>query len=224
MKFEKQQKHVTYVESDDIYRVSWDSVFASPRTIRDPSKHLVGIAAAVMYWDSVDRRNHCLGCARTINESWKCGDRYLLDTDEARRDAELVSDLSSSRPDDNDICSALSDLQNAISMVRLNDLEMDDFEVLPACTEAISKCMNIDGFNEWTPQAKRRRFLYELSRKDRTSVVYTLMGLYFGYGSTPIVTSRQKQELLSFDRGEGVDGAISFFDNCLRTITGYRYS
>jgi len=221
MKFEKRTRKVMYVASDDIYRATAGVVTSRDRIPLNPRKHLVGVAAAVTFWDNVDRREHCLGCARTIKAAWQAGDRYLLDTDDARKAAELAADLADTRPDAVDICAALVDLINAIAKVRLANTPMESFDVLGACTEAIGKCLAIPEFNGWSVQAQRRRFLYELPRKDRSTVTYTLMGLYFRHGATPLLTSRQRQELLALDRGEGAEGAARFFDNCLRQMTAY---
>ena len=221
MKFEKRTRKVMYVASADIYRATAGVVTSRDRAPLDPKRHLVGIAAAVTFWDNVDRRDHCLGCARTIKAAWQAGDRYLLDTDDARKAAELVADLADTKPDAIDICAALVDLLNAIAKVRLSNTPMESFDVLGACTEAISKCLAVPEFGSWSVQAQRRRFLYELPRKDRSTVTYTLMGLYFRHGATPLLTSRQRQELLALDRGEGVEGATIFFDNCLRQMTAY---
>ena len=224
MKFEKRTKRVMYVGFNDIYRVTSDPVTAKHRMPLDPRRHLVGVATAVTFWDNVDRKEHCLGCARTVKEAWATGDRYLLDTDEARKAAELVADLANSKPDAIDICAALIDLQNAIAKVRLSNTPLEAFDVLDICTAAINKCYAIPDFRGWSAQAQRRRFLYELQRKDRTTVTYTLMGLYFKHGATPLLTSKQKQELLSIDRGHGASGAIQFFDKCLRQMTAYCFS
>jgi hypothetical protein len=224
MRFEKRTKRVMYVQSGDIYRVTSDPVTDKRRNPMDTRRHLVGVAAAVTFWDSVDRRNHCLGCARTVKEAWKTGDRYLLDTDEARKAAELVADLADSKPDAIDICAALVDLQNAIAKVRLSNTPLEAFDVLPACTAALEKCYGIPEFIGWSVQAQRRRFLYELQRKDRTSVTYTLMGLYFKHGATPLLTSKQRQELLALPREDGVSGAVQYLDNCLRQMTAYCFS
>lgn len=224
MKFEKRTRKVVYVESCDIYRATFDVVTSRTRTPLDPKRCLVGIAAAVTFWDNVDRRNHCLGCARTIKEAWNAGDRYLLDTDDARKAAELVADLADMKPDAIDICAALIDLMNAIAKVRMSNTSLEEFDILSSCTDAAKRCYEIDGFRDWTVQARRRRFLYELPRKDRTNVAYTLMGLYFEYGATPLLTSKQRQELMALDRGDGADGACMFFDNCLRQMTAYCFS
>jgi hypothetical protein len=224
MKFEKRTRKVVYVEACNIYRVTFDVVTSRSRTPLDPKRHLVGVAAAVAFWDNVDKRNHCLGCARTVKEAWNAGDRYLLDTDDARKAAELVADLADMKPDAIDICAALIDLMNAIAGVRMSNTSLEEFDILAACTDAAKRCYEIDGFGGWTVQARRRRFLYELPRKDRTNVAYTLMGLYFEYGATPLLTSRQRQELMSLDRGEGPEGAALFFDNCLRQMTAYCFA
>ena len=223
MRFEKRPRKVIYVKSDDIYRATIDTVTSKTRTPIDPRKRLVGIAAAITFWDNVDRREHCLGCARTIKDAWIIGDRYLLDTDDARKAAELVADLADTKPDRDDLCSALIDLMNAIAKVRMSNTPITAFDVLPTCTSAIKRCYEVPGFSDWSAQAKRRRFLYELPRKDRTTVTYTLMGLYFNHGATPLLTAKQRQELLSLDRGEGPEGAAVFFDNCLRHMTSYLF-
>lgn len=224
MKFEKRTRRVMYVGTSDIYRVTSDVVTAKKRIPLDSRRHLVGIAAAVTFWENVDRREHCLGCARTIKEAWVTGDRYLLDTDDARKAAELVADLANTKPDNADICAALIDLSNAIAKVRLSNTPLESFDVLSACTAAIEKCFALPEFKGWSAQAQRRRFLYELHRKERTTVTYTLMGLYFKHGATPLLTSKQRQELMTLDRGDGAEGAVRFFDDCLRQMTAYCFS
>lgn len=224
MKFEKRPRKVMYVQSEDVYRVTNDPVTARRRIPVDRRRKLVGIAAAVTFWDNVEKRSHCLGCARTVMEAWNTGDRYLLDTDDARKAAELVADLAKTKPDNIDICAALLDLSNEIARVRMINTPLAAFDVLATCSETITKCFQVPDFKDWPPQSQRRRFLYELGRKDRNTVTYTLMDLYFGYGATPLLTTKQRQELMAVDRGEGAEGAVRFFDDCLRQMTAYCFS
>ena len=224
MRFEKKSCRVVYLEKDEIFRVTIDPVGVRNRRVLNPAKNLVGVAAAISYWDSACRKGSCLACARTVREAWNAGDRFRLDTDKARKAAELVADLAETKPDDRDICSALIDLSNAIAEVLLDDTPIEAFDVLQVCREAMEACCRTDGFAAWPAVSQRKKFMYSLGHKDRNNVMLTLMGLYFKYGSTPLVTSRQHQELVAIDRGEGVEGAVGFFDECIRKITEYKFS
>jgi len=224
MKFEKQTRHVVYVESEDIFRVTHDSLRIKVRKTENPCMFLVGVAASVAYWDAVDRRKHCLGCARTIKQAWIAGDRFLLDTDQARNAAELVADLADSKPDENDICAALVDLLNAIAEVQLGNTTPEDFNVLPDIQKALETCVGIPDYASWSDNSRRRRFIYEFPHKKRTVLVYTLMNLYFRLGPTPLLTSKQRQELLELERSEGIKGALAYMGACLDKIRYYRFS
>ena len=227
MKFERKTRHVMYDGTCGTYRVTWDPVY-SDRRAKDPKRHLVGVSAAVDFWDLADVRTHCMACARAVGEAWSAGDRYLLDTDEARQAAELVADLSACQsPDEDDLCAALLDLQNAIARVRLQSLRMEDFEgVLETCRRAIEKCIGTEGYSAWSAKSRKRRFMYALRQSERTPVVLTLMGLYYGVGPTPILTRKQRIQLerSQTDGEESVDGAVEYFDECLRAITAYRFA
>ena len=222
MKFERQFRHV--VKDGGTYRVTWDSVTSAVREVKDPARHLVGIAAALAYWDTVDGHKECLACAKAVKEAWDAGDRYLLDTSDARQKAELVADLAVTQPEEQDICAALADLLNEIARVRLTALQLEDFEVLPTLMRGLEACFAVPGFQSWPVRAQRRRFLYALRHADRTPLVQTLSSLYFNEGTTPLLTSRQRAELLALDRGDGLDGARLYLDDCLRLITAWRFS
>lgn len=224
MKFARQTRRVMDVEGENVYRVTSDAVTAAERLPKDPSKHLVGISTAVGYWDCVARRENCLRCARTVRDAWNAGDRFLLDTDEARKAAEIVVDLAGTQPDDRDIMSALTDLQNAIADVCLHNVTAEEFDVLDKCRTAFERCLAIPEYAGWSVYSRRRKLLYELRKLDKGPVSYTLLGLYFGEGPTPLLTSRQRRELVAIPHGDGIEEAMRFFDECLRAITEMRFA
>lgn len=232
MKFEKKPRRVIYVPEQDIYRATYDSVTAQKRTPISPKLRLVGVAAAVFFWDNIDTKPegsdtyakaHCLGCARTIKEAYLAGDRYLLDTDDARKAAELVVDLVDTQPEDADICSALIDLSNAIAKVRMLNTPIEAFDVLQPCVDALEKCLAVPGYETWSIQSRRKRLMYELPRKYRTSVTCTLLGLLFNYGSTPLLTKKQQKELLAIPKDEGLDSYKIYMEECLRRMSAYNF-
>lgn len=231
MKFERRPRKVMYVQGDDIYRATMDTVTASRRLPVDKRKRLVGVAAAVTFWERVDMHPvsngeisvaRCMACARTVKEAWLAGDRYMLDTDGARKAAEIVADLADTKPDDMDICEALIDLSNEIAKVRLANTRLEEFDILNECVDAIGKCYAVEGFADWTKKSQRRRFMFELPRKARTPVTQTLMGLYFAVGETPLLTLKQRKDMIGADRGEGPAGAERFFSYCIRKMTEFK--
>lgn len=226
MKFEKQVRHVVHDPREDVFRVSWDPVCpkGSVRKLKDQKKHLVGVAAAIGFWESVCRFDRGIACAKTVKLAWDAGDRYLLDSDAARQAAELVADLigQSSEVEAGDLNAALIDLMNAIAEVRLRTFRMEDFDVLPILRQAAEFCLSDSRYRSWdgNVNAQKRCFLYQLRQSERTAITYTLISLYFGEGPTPILTTKQRKTLLALPK----DDAVTYFDDCLRRITEWRFS
>lgn len=226
MKFEKQVRHVVHDSREDVFRVSWEPVCpkGSVRKTKDPKKHLVGVAAAIGFWESVCRFDHGIACAKTVKQAWDAGDRYLLDSDAARQAAELVADLigQSSAVEAGDLNAALIDLMNAIAEVRLRTFRMEDFDVLPILTRAHRACLSDLRYISWAGNvnAQKRSFLYRLHQSERTAITYTLISLFFKEGPMPILTTKQRKVLLALPRTD----AETYFDDCLRRITEWRFS
>lgn len=224
MEFERRARRVVYVQKDEIYLATKAKVGAAVRKPIDPLKVRVGVAAALTYWAAVDKREHCLACARTIEESYSLGDRLLISSIGAKSAAEIVCSLVRNPPESMDICAALMDLENEIAKVRLSMTTPEQFEVLDILQAAAAKCREIEGFESWNNHARQRRFVYEIPRKDCTEVIKTLVGLMFGVGDTNLLTSSQRYELLSLPKmGTDIDGLVRYASDCIDKITAYRF-
>lgn len=230
MHFERLARRVIYVpdgegkEEKACYLATNGKVGAPERKPLDPARRRVGIAAALTYWTNVDKREHCFACARTIAESYALGDRWLLDTEEAKKAAEIVCSLVRNPPESMDVCAALIDLSDEIAKVRLAKTQPEDFEVFEILQEAAAKCREIEGYESWNAHARQRRFVYVIPRAGRTEVVKTLVGLMFGIGDTDLVTTHQRHELLNLPKmGTDIDSLVRYASDCISKITEYRF-
>lgn len=142
--------------------------------------------------------------AMAIGRAWAAGDRVDLDTDEAKKAAELVHDLASMCVDANspsvarDVGQAIRHLLDEMASVRfMNALpeEFDEASVLPPLEKAADECGRVDRFPEWPHASMRRRFLYCLNRRERTPVVYTLVSLLFDSGSCPLLSLSDRRTI-----------------------------
>ena len=237
MKFDRKARHVVPVVRDGVYRVTVTPVGSKDRKVVRPSRSLVGVAAAVEYWQRVDRCGDlgAVMCARTVRESFRKGDRFLLDTERACRCAEVVCgiieniDGSASSDSTNDMLfdlrTALFDLGSEISAVRMSDARIESFDVLDKLAEAVRECYKVEGFTMWIPKAQIAKVRNKLGNKMRGAVTFTLLGLMFGgYDDvwSPLLTQRQRRELFDvrrdFNMGS-VDSMLEYASLCLRKIT-----
>lgn len=237
MKFDRKARHVIPVVRDGLYRVTVAPVGSKDRKVVRPARSLVGVAAAIEYWQRVDRCGDlgAVMCARTVMESFRKGDRFLLDTEGACRCVEVVcgiiEGIDGSGPSEStndmlfDLRAALLDLGSEISAVRMSDARIESFDVLDNLAEAVRECYKVEGFTEWVPKAKIAKVRNSLGNKMRGAVTFTLLGLMFGGFDdvwSPLLTQRQRRELMEargdFSMGS-VDSMLEYASLCLRRIT-----
>lgn len=243
-KFEKHSSRVVFDPASSYFVVTW-SACGLPDEVRlkakrDPESCMPSIDSictlcerGCIYEDKI------LYAARTIGRSWAAGDRYLLDTEEAKKAAELVADLSSMCVDPNsqsvakDIGQAVRHLMDEMASVRFSIAPMSDFSdenTLPSLEKAVGECFKVDGFTTWSPWAMRRRMLYCLNKKERSEVVYTLISLLFDVGACPLlsISDRRMLRMLSAKKAQLFeythDTLCSFFRYALSKMRGMKES
>lgn len=164
---------------------------------KDPLTWMPSISAiATLFERGCIPQDQVVFAARSICKAWSSGDREYLDTEGAKKAAELVSDLSSMCVDPHsqsvamDIGQAMRHLLDEMSYVRFlntDSKEFEDVNVLPALEKATKECFSVEAFGTWPAASKRRRFLYCLNKKERTQVAYTLVSLLFDTGACPLL-------------------------------------
>lgn len=172
--------------------------------IEDPLVHVPSISAiATLYDRGVIPQRQIVYAARAVGKAWRLGDRFLLDTDSAKKAAELISDLSLMQMDANnpdaaiDIGQAIRNLVDEIAAVRFMNADARSFDngALESMKKAMEKCLSDEEFLSWPSHCKRRKFLYCLKPRERTEVAYTLVSLMFDNGSCPLLSVADKRNL-----------------------------
>jgi hypothetical protein len=202
VRFERHPSQVVFDPSSSQFVVTW-SKCGLPESKRleakkDPNKWMPSVMAMASLYDrgclSLDR---VVYAANAIGRAFDEGDREGLDTEGARKAAELVRDLStmcgeSSSPEvAMDVGQAMRHLLDEIAAVRFSEAPGSDFmeeNAMPALEKATDECFLIDGFLSWTHASMRRRFLFCIDRKYRTDVVYTLVSMLFEVGTCPLLS------------------------------------
>ena len=197
---------------------------------RDPMTWIPSVGAIATLFDrGCVPSGQVVFAARAIGRAWEAGDRDMLDTEDAKKAAELVHDLSSMCVDAGSSAVArdvgqairhLIDEMSAVAFMNLRAEELDDSAVIPALEKAASECLSIDGFAMWTHASMRRRFMYCLNRKERTPVAYTLVSLFFDTGSCPLLSlsDRRTLRMIAFKGTNltfSVKNTVEFFKNAL---------
>lgn len=199
---------------------------------RDPMTWIPSVCAIATLFDrGCVPSGQVVFAARAIGRAWEAGDRDMLDTEDAKKAAELVHDLASMCVDSGSASVArdvgqamrhLLDEMAAVAFMNVRPEELEDSSVLPALEKAVRECMSLDGFCTWTHSSMRRRFMYCLNRRERTKVVYTLVSLLFDTGSCPLLslTDRRTLRMMAFSKSRLVIGfteesTMSFFRNAL---------
>ena len=216
IRFEHHSSRVMFDPSSLQFVVTWSKCGMPPEkrleARRDPMTLIPSVSAiATLYDRGCVPKNQVVYAAMAIGRAWAAGDRVDLDTDEAKRAAELVHDLSSMCVDANsesvasDIGQAMRHLLDEMARVRfMNEMdeEFEESRVMPAIEKATAECLGIEGFGSWTSQSMRRRFMFCLNRKERSRVVYTLVSLLFDTGSCPLLSlsDRRAIRMASFRR------------------------
>ena len=236
IRFERHPSQVMFDPSSSQFVVTWakcgkpDEERLAAR--RDPMTWIPSVGAVATLFDrGCVPPEQVVFAARAIGRAWDAGDRDMLDTEDAKKAAELVHDLSSMCVDASsssvarDVGQAirhLIDEMAAVSFMNLRSEDLEDSEVMPALEKASAECLSIDGFGMWTHASMRRRFLYCMNRKERTPVAYTLVSLFFDTGSCPLLSlsDRRTLRMIAF-RGTNlalsftVEHMVGFFKNAL---------
>jgi len=208
-KFEKHPSRIVFDPASSYFVVTWSTCGKTDdirlKYKRDPQSCMPSIAAiCTLYERRCIPEDRILYAARTIGRSYNAGDRYLLDTEEAKKAAELVSDLSSMCVDPTsqsvakDIGQAVRHLIDEMAAVRFSIAPVEDFldeNTIPSLEKAVGECFAVEGFNTWSPWAMRRRMLYCLNRRERSEVKYTLVSLLFDVGACPLLSLSDRRML-----------------------------
>ena len=202
VRFERHPSRIVLDPASSSFVVSWTKCGIDAKSrleaSRDPKRWMPSVAAVA---DVCER-----GCvsgdggwaaAASIGRAYDAGDRYLLDTDDAKKAAEMVRDLASMHAGKSDVWQAIRHLLDEIAHVRFANAPASEFDeqiLVPLC-RAFDECMSVEGFCDWPPSSMRRRFLYCLNRKERTQVAYTLVGLFFDVGSCPLLSISDRRAI-----------------------------
>lgn len=208
IKFDRNASRVVFDPDTCDFVVTWSKcgVKESDRlaSIKDPLQLIPSIdAIATLYDRGRIPPSQSVYAAIAIGRAWSYGDREMLDTDGAKKAAELVHDLStmcvnaSSPTVIKDVRQAIRHLLDEMASVRFYNLDDSEFEqpVLDSLYRSASECFSIDGFMSWPPQSMRSRFMYCLNRKERTQVAYTLISLLFDVGACPLLSLSDRRAL-----------------------------
>lgn len=209
VRFERHASQVVFDPASSTFVVTWVKCNrpAEERlaTHRDPITWMPSISAISTLFDRGRIPNEqIVFAAKSISRAWLAGDMESLDTEGAKKAAELVSDLSSmcvdpaSRSVAMDIGQSMRHLSDEMAAVRFINADASDFDenrVLPALEKATNECFACEEFCTWPAASKRRRFLYCLNRKERNQVAYTLISLIFDNGACPLMPLTVKRVL-----------------------------
>jgi hypothetical protein len=139
-----------------------------------------------------------------VGRAWAAGDRDMLDTEGAKKAAELVHDLSTmcvnaaSPSVARDVGQAMRHLLDEMAHVRFLNTPADELEesaVMPPLDKSIAECFAQEGFSSWPAPSMRRRFMFCLNKRERTEVAYTLVSLLFDVGSCPLLSLTDRRIL-----------------------------
>ena len=209
IRFERKASQVVFDPSSNMFVVTWTKCGMSEAerlyAKKDPNVWMPSIGAiATLYDRGLVERSQIVFAAKSIGRAWDAGDREFLDTEGARRAAELVGELASmcvntsSAAVARDIGQAMRHLLDEMAMVKFASLDISEFQddkVLPALDKSIDECFSVDGFLLWPVSAMRRRFLYCLNRKERTMVAYALVSILFDSGPCPLLSLSDRRFL-----------------------------
>jgi len=172
---------------------------------KDPLVWIPSVAAvATLYDRGCIPPSQVVYAAMAIGAAWAAGDRDMLDTEEAKKAAELLHDLSSmcvnaSSPSvAKDVSQAMRHLLDEMAAVAFAGTDAKEFEdgaVLPSLDKSTSECFADHRFTEWPAPSMRRRFLFSLNKRERTPVAYTLISLLFDVGSCPLLSLSDRRGL-----------------------------
>lgn len=235
VRFERNASQVVFDPSSSSYVVTWAKCNLPPEKRlehrKDPLTYIPSVGAVATLYDRGCVPVDCIVyAAMSVARAWAAGDREGLDTESARKAAELVHDLatmcvnSSSPVVAKDVGQAMRHLLDEMAMVEFGDVPAEEFGdgILAALSKAAEECFSIPSFGEWPSASMRRRFLYCLNKKERTKVAYTLVSLLFESGSCPLLSLSDRRMLrMQAIRASGIDkdfsaqSATAFFRHAL---------
>lgn len=244
VKFERHASQIVFDPVSLSFVVTWakcNRTLDERLAKRAPAHFIPSIVSIATLFDrGLIDTSHVVYAAKSVGAAWKAGDRDGLDTEEAKKAVELVSDLSSmcvnpsSTSVSADIGQAFRHMLDELAAVRFLNTPIAEFKdeaVLPALDKAVAECICTAGFLDWPAMAKRRRMLFCLNRKERTEVTYTIVSMLFDTGSCPLLSLSDRRiirmhasKASGLGLGEGSGTYQSFFRYALLEMREMRES
>lgn len=206
--FERRPSRLVFDAESGSFLVSWSKCNRTDQerlaARKDLSKWIPSVLGLVTLYDrGCIQPVHIVPLARSIGRAWMAGDREMLDTEGAKKAAELVHDLSSLCVDANspavvrDIGHAIRHLLDEIAAVRFANFPrdlMNPEKVLFDLERALDVCLALPDFRSWTARSMRKRFIYAL--RDRTTELSaSLVALLFDTGACPLLSLSDRRSL-----------------------------
>ena len=221
--FERHSSRIVFDAASGSFLVSW-SKCNRPEAERlaarkDPLVWIPSVLALVTLYDrGCITPDRIVPLARAIGRAWSAGDRETLDTEGARKAAELVHDISSMCVDSGspavvrDLGHALRHLLDEIAAVRFASYPrelMDPEKVLFDLEKALDACLANPDFLSWPARSMRKRFIYAM-RRGMTELSVSLVALLFDTGTCPLLSLADRRSLrLRAVQMSGLDDSFS---------------
>lgn len=221
--FERHSSRIVFDAASGSFLVSW-SKCNRPEAERlaarkDPLIWIPSVLALVTLYDrGCIPPDRIVPLALDIGRAWSAGDREMLDTEGARKAAELVHDISSMCVDADspavvrDLGHALRHLLDEIAAVRFASYPrelMDPEKVLFDLEKALDACLANPGFLSWPARSMRKRFIYAM-RGSTTDLSVSLVSLLFDTGACPLLSLADRRSLrLRSVKTSGLDESFS---------------
>lgn len=243
MRFERHASQVVFDPDSSSFVVTWAKcskpVEERVAEHKDPLSWIPSVSAiATLYDRGCIPHSQTVFAARAVGRAVDAGDREMLDTEGAKKAAELVRDLSSMCVDatspavERDVRQAMRHLLDEIAAVRFINTPakaLEISEVMQVLDKATDECFSSHGFVSWPAQSMRRRFMFCLNKRERTEVAYTLVSLLFDVGSCPLLSLSDRRALrMQSIKASGIDDVFmpetvhNFFLHALKTMRGMK--
>lgn len=238
-RFERHASRVVFDPDSSSFVVTWAKcsrpIEERVAAHKDPLTWIPSVSSIAMLYDrGCIPHSQTVFAARSVGRAIEAGDRYMLDTEGAKKAAELVRDLSSMCVDatspsvERDVGQAMRNLLDEIASVRFLNTpasELEESLVMPILDKATEECFSVHGFSSWPVQSMRRRFMFCMKKRERTEVSYTLVSLLFDSGSCPLLSLSDRRALrMQSIKASGIDDAFIpetvhvFFMHALNTM------
>ncbi len=208
VRFERNASRIVFDPVSSSFVVTWSKCNAPQaeraRRIIDPSKRVPSISAMATLFDRGRiTEDQVVPAAKAVGRAWDLGDREFLDTEEAKKSAEFVRNISTMCADSDresvscDFCQAMRHLVDEIANVRFSCFEIpeDCGRMIGSIVSAAEECLLIDGFLTWDAANRRRRFLFCLDRRECSELVYSVVSLLFDTGACPLLSVQDRRAL-----------------------------